>query len=218
MQKTHAAEHVGRLAELDVVIAHNLDPVSPRIQKIKKTPGQDRNASCDQSRAECLLVVHHKSEVTSVVGGLPASPLQGDELIPKVDERGILALAAQLEVEQPSVERERFVDVTDFERDVVYADGARFLVLRHDRPSIRPRLRCTGYGPTRPAAQSHQGIVTRWISEAQHRSNRSRRGWRPRPRNGSRCEAADAENRTRTARQSRRPGCDLGFGFAPARL
>src|SRR5215475_6571945 len=167
MRKTHAAEHVGRLAELDVVIAHNLDPVSPRIQKIKKTPGQDRNASRDQSRAECLLVVHHKPEMTSVIGGLPASPLQGDELIPQIDERGILALTAQLEVEEASVERERFLDITDFERDVVYADGARLLVLRHDRPPIRSRLRYTGYGPTRPAAQSHQGIVTRWISGRQ---------------------------------------------------
>src|SRR5262249_25662167 len=164
MQKTHAAEDVRRLAELDVVIAHDLDPVSPRIQKIKETPGQDLDAGRDQSRAQCLLVVHHQPEVAPVVGCLPASPLQGDELIPKIDERGIFALAAQLEVKQASIERERFLDITDFERDVVYTDGARLLVLRHDRPPVKARLHWRRYGPTGHAAQSHQGIVTRPIA------------------------------------------------------
>src|SRR5215831_13889959 len=164
MQKAHAAEDVRRLAELDVVIAHDLDPVSPRIQKIKETPGQDRDAGRDQSRAQCLLVVHHQAEVAPVVGCLPASPLQGDELIPKIDECGIFALAAQLEVKEASIERERFLDITDFERDVVYADSARLLVLRHDRPPVRARLHCTRYGPIRRDAQSHQGNVTRWAS------------------------------------------------------
>src|SRR6516165_11689825 len=122
MQKAHAAEDVGCLAELDGVIAHDLDPVSRRIQKIKETTGQGRDAGCDESRAQCLLVVHHQAEVTPVVGGLPAPPLQGDKLIPKIDKRGILALAAQLEVEQAAVERKRVLDIADFERDVVYAD------------------------------------------------------------------------------------------------
>src|SRR6516165_1855867 len=107
MQKAHAAEDVGCLAELNGVIAHDLDPVSPRIQKIKETTGQDRDAGGVQSRAQRLLVVHHQPEVTPVVGGLPAPLLQGDELIPKIDKRGILALAAQFEVEQAAVERER---------------------------------------------------------------------------------------------------------------
>src|SRR5262249_32873012 len=65
-----------------------------------------------------------------------------------------------------SVERERFLDITDFERDVVDTDGARLLVLRHDRPPIRPRFYCARYGPAGPAAQSHQGIVTWLVSAA----------------------------------------------------
>src|SRR5262249_37023797 len=151
MQKTHAAEDIRRLAELNVVIAHDLDPVSPRIQKIKETPGQDLDAGRDQSRAQCLLVVHHQPEVAPVVGCLPASPLQGDELIPTIYKPRIFAVAAQLKVKQASIDPDRFLDITDFGRDVVYTDGARLLVLRHDRPPVKASLHWKRYGPTGPA-------------------------------------------------------------------
>ena len=72
------------------------------------------------------------------VSGLGSALLKGEELIAEVYKGGILATAAQLEVEQPAIECERRIDVADFKRDVVEADGARFPVFRHgasDRPA-----------------------------------------------------------------------------------
>jgi hypothetical protein len=66
-----------------------------------------------------------------IVAGLLAPLLKGKELITKIDEGGILALAAQLEFEQASVEGEGLPDVSDLERDVVHADGASFAGCGH---------------------------------------------------------------------------------------
>ena len=38
MAQTHAAQHVGCLGELDVVVAHNLYAVDPRVEKIEERP------------------------------------------------------------------------------------------------------------------------------------------------------------------------------------
>ena len=43
----------------------------------------------------------------------------------------VLLSAAQLEVEQPAVERQRLIDIADLEGDVIETDGAGFLCLRH---------------------------------------------------------------------------------------
>jgi hypothetical protein len=46
-------------------------------------------------------------------------------LVAKIDEGHRLALAAQLEVEDAAVERQRLLNVPDFQRYMVEADGAR---------------------------------------------------------------------------------------------
>ena len=63
----------------------------------------------------------------AVIRRLPPALLQREELIAKIDEGGVFALAAQLELEQAAVERQRLFDVADLERDVVETDGARLL-------------------------------------------------------------------------------------------
>src|SRR6266508_6140002 len=126
MRQPHAAQHVPRLAELDIVVADDLDAVAPRVEEIEKPAGQRLNARRRQRTADGVLVVDHEPEMTAVVGGLAAALLQREELIAQIDEGRGLAPAAQLEVEQAAVERQRRVDIADLERDMVETDGARF--------------------------------------------------------------------------------------------
>jgi hypothetical protein len=67
-----------------------------------------------------------------VVGGLGATLLEGQELIAEVDEGRSFASAAKLELEQAALKRQRLIDITDFESDMVETDGARFLCLGHE--------------------------------------------------------------------------------------
>ena len=70
--------------------------------------------------------------MTAVVGGLGAALLESQELIAQVDEGRGLAPAAKLEFEQATVKRQRLIDITDFESDMVETDGARFLCMGHE--------------------------------------------------------------------------------------
>ena len=72
-----------------------------------------------------------EAEVATVVRGLAAAFSEREELVAQVDERHVLALPAQLEIEQPAVERQRFLDVADLEGDVVETDGAGFWGVGH---------------------------------------------------------------------------------------
>ena len=96
-----------RLGELNVVVAHDLDPVAPWIAEVEKAPGQYADTSLLERRTHRLLVVDDEPEVPVVVCGLGATLLKGEELIAKVDERCAVASTAQLKVEQPAVERQR---------------------------------------------------------------------------------------------------------------
>ena len=69
-----------------------------------------------------LLVVDDEAEVAVVVGRLPASLADREELVAQVDERHPRHAPAQLEVEEPRVELQRLVEVADLERDVVDPD------------------------------------------------------------------------------------------------
>ena len=53
-----------------------------------------------------------------------------DELVAHVDERVALALAAQREIEDTPVPRQRLIDVADLDRDMIDADEPRFPLLR----------------------------------------------------------------------------------------
>ena len=57
-----------------------------------------------------------------VVGRLRAPLREREELVADVDERHPAGATAQLELEQPSVERQRGVDVTYLQRDVIDSD------------------------------------------------------------------------------------------------
>src|SRR5262249_29430410 len=138
--QAHAAQHVGRLGELDVVVAHDLDPVAPRISEIEEAARQHLDLRRLERTARRLLVVDHQAEMAAIVGRLLAAFLEGDELVAQVDEGHGLALAAQLELEQPAVEGQRLLDVADLERHVVEADNARLFRFRHGTPSPLVRL------------------------------------------------------------------------------
>src|SRR6185436_15851313 len=118
MRQPHPAQHVRRLGELDVVVTDDLDAVAPWVEKIKEATGQRLDARLGQGIAHRLLVIDDQPEMPAVIGCLPAAVLQREELVAQIDEGRILALAAQLEVEQPAVEGQRLFDVADLERDV----------------------------------------------------------------------------------------------------
>src|SRR6516225_2061810 len=134
----HPTQHVRRLGELDVVVADDLYAVAPGIAEIEEPARQRLDARRRQRAADRVLVVDHETEMTAVVGGLGAALLQRQELIAQIDERRGLALAAQFELEQAAIERQRLLDIADLESDVVETDGARFFWLRHGgSPTIR---------------------------------------------------------------------------------
>src|SRR4051794_24093950 len=70
--------------------------------------------------------------MTAIICWLPAALLQRQELIAEIDKGRVFVLAAEREVEQPSIKRQRFVDLADLKRQVVKADRTCFLCARHD--------------------------------------------------------------------------------------
>jgi hypothetical protein len=127
----HAAQHVRRLGELDVVVANDLDAITPRIAEVEERSRQHLDARFRQRAADGVLVVDDEPEMATVVRRLFASFLKGKELVAQVDERHIL-LPAKLELEYPPVERERFLDIAHLERNVIETYGARFLDFRNE--------------------------------------------------------------------------------------
>src|SRR5262245_64925444 len=105
-----------RLGELDIVVAHNLDAVPPRIEEVQEPPGQRLYARGSKSLPHRFLVIDHQPEMPSIIGGLPPTLLQREELVAKIDERRFLALAAQPELEQSPIECQRLFDVADLDR------------------------------------------------------------------------------------------------------
>jgi hypothetical protein len=69
--------------------------------------------------------------VTTVVRGLSPTLLQRQKLIAEVNEGHVLAFPAKLESEDPSIERQRLVDIAHFEGDVVETDGTCPFGIRH---------------------------------------------------------------------------------------
>ena len=74
--------------------------------------------------------------MTTLVGRLLAPLLESNELVAEIDEGHGVALAAQLEREEPAVERQRLIDVADLDRNVIDADKPRFLSFGPDCPPI----------------------------------------------------------------------------------
>src|SRR6516164_1281546 len=69
--------------------------------------------------------------MADLVSGLGTAFLKGEEFIAHINEGGGGALATKFEIEQSTVESQRFLDVTNLERYVIDTDGARFSCCRH---------------------------------------------------------------------------------------
>src|SRR5262249_16338129 len=115
----------------DVVIADDLDAVPPWVKEIEKAPRQRLDTSFSQRRAHRLHVIHHQHEMPAIIGRLPAALLKGEELVAEIDESSVFALAPQLEVEQAAIKCQRFIDITDFDRNVIEADRSGLLCFGH---------------------------------------------------------------------------------------
>ena len=112
MRQSHAAQHVQRLGELDVVVADNLDAVAPRVEKVEEWAGQRLDSRFGQRFADCILVIDHESKMAALVGRLSTALLQGEELVAQIDEGRRAALAPKFEIEQSTVESQSFFDIT----------------------------------------------------------------------------------------------------------
>src|SRR5262249_39115122 len=131
MREPHAAQHIRRLGELNVVVADDLDPVAPRVKEIEEAAGQRLDPGRRERAANRVLVVDHEAEMAAVVGRLLTALLQRQKLVAQIDKGRGLALAAQLEIEQAAVEDQRLLDIADLESDMVETDGARCSCFRH---------------------------------------------------------------------------------------
>src|SRR5436190_15410400 len=103
MRQSHAAQYVRRLSELDVVVANNFYAVAPRVEKVEKRARQQFDSCIDQRLADCILIIDHESKMAPVVSRLGTAFLECQELIAQIDEGRSGALAAKLEIEQPTV-------------------------------------------------------------------------------------------------------------------
>jgi hypothetical protein len=89
--------------------------------------------------------------MATIVGRLFAAFLKGYELVAQIDKGHRVTLPAQFEREEAAVERQRLLDVSYFQRDVVQAYGARLCGLGHQR-ILRCQLRVqVGRRPYREA-------------------------------------------------------------------
>src|SRR5713226_3433150 len=99
MREPHAAQHIRRLGELNILVPDDLYAVAPGVAKVEKRSGERLDSRVAQCLASGLLVIDHKSKVTSIVGGLCTSLLECKELVPEVDEGHGVALASKFEIE-----------------------------------------------------------------------------------------------------------------------
>src|SRR6478672_5224365 len=104
MRQSHAAQHVRRLGELDIVVADNLYAIAPGVEKVEKRAGQRLDPRIGQRLADGILVVDHKPKMTSLVSRLSSAFLQCEELVAQIDKGRSAAFAPKLEVEQLTVE------------------------------------------------------------------------------------------------------------------
>jgi hypothetical protein len=116
---------------LDVTVANDLNAVAPGVAEVEERTGQYLDARLGQGSADGVLIVDDEAEVATVIGRLAASLLKRDELVTEVNESHFLAFPADLEIEYPGIERERFLNVAHFKCNVIETHGARFFDFRH---------------------------------------------------------------------------------------
>jgi hypothetical protein len=79
-----------------------------------------------------IRMVIHKPEMATVIWWLPAALLERQELVAQINERRVLVFPAKLELEDPRVERQRFLHVAHLQRNVIETHGACFFGFRHE--------------------------------------------------------------------------------------
>src|SRR5205085_1998953 len=131
VHQSHASQHISCLGELNIVVANDLYSVAPRVPEIEELTVKWRHTSCLKGLSGCLFIIDDQAEVSTVIWGLSAALLKGNKLVAQVDESHRVTLAAQFETEESTIERQRFVNITDLNRNVVHANHARFSELSH---------------------------------------------------------------------------------------
>ena len=122
--EAHAAQYRSSLRELNLVVLHDLDEISPGVEEIEAPARQNLDAG-RLERPPCRLpVVYDQSEMAVVVRLLLPAAGESDELISHIDERHLMGASTQRELEDLPVEGERLVDVPHLDRDVVDPDKA----------------------------------------------------------------------------------------------
>jgi hypothetical protein len=110
MRQPHAAQHVGCLCELNVVVTDYFYSVAPGVPKIKKRPVEGGNTSRLECLAGGLLVVDDEAKVATIVCRLPAALLKRNELIAQIKKSHGVTFAAQFELEETAIECQRLID------------------------------------------------------------------------------------------------------------
>ena len=114
-------QHGRRLRELDVAVVDDLDAVSPRIAEVEPAAGQDLDARPPRGPPHRLLVVDDQPEMAIVVAAWARPSLSARNWSPMSRNAMPRRPSAELEGEEPAVERERLLEIADLERDVVDA-------------------------------------------------------------------------------------------------
>ena len=135
----HPCQDPVRLRELDVTVVDHLDVVPPRVAEVVVA---EQFGTCLPGRGKRRgAVVDDEADVPRAVRPLLASYRERNELVAQIDERHRAAVApTQGEVEDPSVEGERLLQVAYLQRDVVDPDC----------PRHRDRLAVAGGQPVAP--------------------------------------------------------------------
>src|SRR5580692_9299964 len=81
MRQPHAAQHVGCLCELNVVVTDYLYSVAPGASKIKEGPVEWGNPGGLERLAGGLLIVDDEAKVATIISRLRAAFLKRNELI-----------------------------------------------------------------------------------------------------------------------------------------
>jgi hypothetical protein len=122
---------------LNVAVRYDLDAVTPRVQEIAERSVYDRGPGGHGPIAHIFTIVYYKPEVPFVILILVAALAESKELVAHINKSHgypslIVAVAtAQFEREDGFIKVERSGYVCDFERDMIYADQARFTIVGH---------------------------------------------------------------------------------------
>jgi catechol 2,3-dioxygenase-like lactoylglutathione lyase family enzyme len=142
--QAHPAKDLGCLRELDLPVVDDLDLVAPGVEEVEAPAGLELDAGVNERLARRLLVVDDETEVARPIRGLRSPLGERDELVAQIDEGHAPGAAAKLELEDPAVELECFVDAPDLERDVVDADESGHGSSLAPRQWLNPAMAITG--------------------------------------------------------------------------